>query len=174
MPCTHPIAPRDTARGARRFARAAALVPCVALLCAVAAPRMAPADAELPPLPQHYSQAVCHALVMDAGRMIAWARWEQRLSLERVRAGPVREGTPGWVTQLVQGWITDAYQWQPTNDQIHQWAEELGSTRFLPRVEQLTKHETIAIWMRRIARGCPSEEPASTAAATDPIVAGVH
>lgn len=158
---------RTTTRGRRRFPRTASLVLGVAIL----APRLAIADAELPALPDTYSQSVCRALVMDAGRMIAWARWERNLTLERVRSEPVREGTPGWVVQLVQSWMTDAYQWQPTNEQIHLWAAELGSTKFLPRVEQLTKHETIAIWMRRIARGCPEAQEAASAA-VDAGVAG--
>ena len=141
---------RITTRRRRRLLRTAGLVLSVALL----SPGLATADPEAPPLPPRYNQSVCHALVMDAGRMIAWARWEQRLSLERVLTSPTRAGTPDWVAQLVQVWMTDAYRWQPTSAQIHQWGEELGSTKSLPRVDQLTKHETIAIWLRRIARGC--------------------
>lgn len=160
MPCSLTL-DRITTRRRRRLLRTASLVLAVALL----APGFATADPESPPLPVHYSQSACHGLVMDAGRMIAWARWEQRLSLERVRSSPVRDGTPEWVAQLVQGWVTDAYLWTPTSEQIHQWAEELGSTTFLPRVDQLTKHETIAIWLRRIARACPKQDPAPGSAA---------
>ncbi len=165
MPCSLTL-DRITTRRRRRLLRTASLVLAIALL----APGFATADPESPPLPVRYSQSACHRLVMDAGRMIAWARWEQRLSLERVRTGPIREGTPDWVVHLVQGWVTDAYQWQPTNEQIHQWARELGSTTFLPRVDQLTKHETIAIWLRRIARACPEQEAAPGSAAL-PVVA---
>jgi hypothetical protein len=105
--------------------------------------------------PQHqFTPAVCYALVQDAGRMIAWARWEQGFSLEKTRSAPFPEHTPSWMIDLVQDWITDAYQWQATDEQILQWASELGNVQNLPRANQLNSHETIAIWMRHIARQC--------------------
>jgi hypothetical protein len=54
----------------------------------------------------------------------------------------------------VQEWIADAYQWRANEEQIRQWAAELGSVDDLPSAERLSVHETIAIWMRRIARQC--------------------
>jgi len=95
---------------------------------------------------------VCYELVQDAGRMIAWARWEQGFSLEKTRAAPFPANTPPWMVALVQDWITDAYQWQATDEQILQWASELGNVDDLPHAAQLSRHETIAIWMRHIAR----------------------
>jgi len=105
-------------------------------------------------LPYRFSTAACYQLVQDAGRMIAWARWEQGYTLEKTRAAQFPTETPPWMLELVQAWITDAYEWQATDDQILQWASELGSVHDLPRVSQLNRHETIAIWLRRIARGC--------------------
>jgi hypothetical protein len=58
------------------------------------------------------------------------------------------------MTDLVQEWITDAYQWQATDDQILQWASELGNVQDLPHADRLNVHETTAIWLRRIARQC--------------------
>lgn len=133
----------------------ASFVTTLALAAGAALPGAARADEDTPPLPAHYEESACHALVMDAGRMIAWARWEQRMALDKVRASPFRDGTPDWVVSLVGDWITDAYEWKATDEQVFQWAAELGSTKFLPKAAQLTKHETIAIWLRRIARGCP-------------------
>lgn len=105
-------------------------------------------------LPPQYSEPMCRLLVMDAGRMIAWARWERRLAVDQARAAPVPRDAPEWVATLVQEWITDAYEWEVTDDQIRQWAAELGTTRDLPTTGQLSVHETIAIWLRRIARQC--------------------
>jgi hypothetical protein len=125
---------------------------------------LAPArGAELPPTmlaaqPPAQAQALtaiaCYELVQDAGRMIAWARWEQGFSLEKTRSAPFPPNTPPWMVALVQEWITDAYQWQATDEQVLQWAAELGSVENLPHAADLNKHETIAIWMRRIARQC--------------------
>jgi hypothetical protein len=106
------------------------------------------------PMPYRFTSGACKQLVQDAGRMIAWARWEQGYSLEKTRAAQFPAETPVWMIDLVQAWITDAYEWQVTDDQILQWASELGSVQDLPRVSQLNRHETIAIWLRRIARGC--------------------
>ncbi len=98
--------------------------------------------------------AVCYELVQDAGRMIAWARWEKGFTLEKTRSAPFPANTPPWMVALVQDWITDAYQWQATDEQILQWASELGNVDDLPPAAQLSRHETIAIWMRHIARQC--------------------
>ena len=86
--------------------------------------------------------------------MIAWARWEQHFPLEKTRSAPFPPNTPPWMIELVQEWITDAYQWQATDEQILQWASELGNVENLPHPAQLSAHETIAIWMRHIARQC--------------------
>ena len=104
--------------------------------------------------PSEYSAAACYGLVQDAGRGIAWARWEKGLSLEKTRSTPFRADTPTWVIDLVQGWIADAYQWRATDEQVRQWAAELGSVDNMPSAEALSVHETIAVWLRRIARLC--------------------
>jgi len=104
--------------------------------------------------PQKFNLAACYQLVHHEGRMIAWARWEEHFSLEKTRSAQFAEGTPTWVVDLIQAWIADAYDWRPTDEQIHQWAEELGNAENLPSAQRLTTHETIAIWMRRIARQC--------------------
>jgi hypothetical protein len=95
--------------------------------------------------------------------MIAWARWEGRLSRADVQSAKIREGTPPWIVELVQLWIVDAYEWRATDDQVFQWAAELGNTSRLPRASELSKHETIAIWMRRIARQCDNPAPHAAA-----------
>jgi hypothetical protein len=58
---------------------------------------------------------------------------------------------------LVQGWIADAYEWRATDEQVLQWARELGNAEDLPHADRLTVSETIAIWMRRIARQCAAQ-----------------
>ena len=116
---------------------------------------LAPAKAD--PMPEHagaFTRGMCYELVQDAGRMIAWARWERGFSLEQARSAPFPSDTPPWMLTLVQDWITDAYQWQVTDEQVLQWAAELGNTDNLPPAAQLSSHETIAIWIRRIARQC--------------------
>jgi len=109
---------------------------------------------EYQPPPAEFSTVACYGLVEAAGRSIAWARWEKHLSVEKTRSAPFRAHTPTWVIDLVQGWIDDAYQWRATEEQIRQWADELGSVEDLPNADALTVHETIAIWMRRIGRQC--------------------
>lgn len=133
-----------------RWLPAAALAACAALSSVTPAR----ADPETQPLPDHFTVSACHNLALDTGRMIAWARWEQRYPLEKVRFDPYEPGTPDWVISLTEGWVKDAYQWRATDDQVLQWASELGSTQYLPKASQLTKHEHIAIWLRRIARNC--------------------
>ena len=108
--------------------------------------------------PAEFSAAACYGLVQAAGRPIAWARWEKHLSLSETRAAPFRPNTPPWVIDLVKGWVEDAYQWRATDEQIHQWAAELGSVEDLPSVDTLSVHERIAIWMRRLGRLCDEAE----------------
>jgi hypothetical protein len=115
-----------------------------------------------------FDAVACYRLVQDAGRPIAWARWEKGLSLEKTRSAKFRADTPLWAVDLVQQWIADAYQWRASDDQIRQWAAELGSVDDLPSAEALSVHETIAIWMRRIARRC-GERDAHARASTNPI-----
>ena len=107
--------------------------------------------------PQSFDRIACYDLVQREGRMIAWARWEQGYSLEKTRAGQFADGTPAWMAAIVHTWINDAYSWQVTDEQIRQWAEELGNTDHLPAANRLSRHETIAIWMRRIARQCAGQ-----------------
>ena len=117
------------------------------------------------PPPPDYTAAACYGLVQNTGRAIAWARWEKGLSLEKTRSASFRAGTPGWVIDLVNGWIDDAYQWRVTDQQIRQWGAELGSVDDLPSAEALSVHEKIAIWMRRIGRQCDERDVhASTSA----------
>jgi len=104
--------------------------------------------------PHQFTTLGCYQLVQDAGRMIAWARWEQGFTLEKTRSAQFPANTPAWMTDLVQEWITDAYQWQATDDQGLQWASELGNVQDLPHADRLNVQETTAIWLRRIARQC--------------------
>jgi hypothetical protein len=119
--------------------------------------------------PQQFNLAACYQLVHHEGRMIAWARWEENFPLEKTRTGEFREDTPVWMIDIVHTWIADAYRWQATDEQVRQWAEELGNTDDLPSAARLTKHETIAIWMRRLARHCDSRQV--QASAPEPEVA---
>lgn len=120
---------------------------------------------ERPALSAEFDIVACYGLVKQSGRAIAWARWEKGLSLEKTRAAPFATGTPVWVVDLVKAWIDDAYQWRPTDQQIEQWAAELGSVDDLPGVDALSVHETIAIWMRRIGRQCGERELQATVSA---------
>ena len=134
------------------------------MLCCFALPQ-AHADPgnALDRTPPNFNLAACYELVRHEGRMIAWARWEERFTLDKTRSAPVAEDTPAWVSELIQGWIADAYDWRATDEQIWQWADELGSTENLPSAQRLTKHQTIAIWLRRIARQCASRLEAASA-----------
>jgi len=105
-------------------------------------------------MPRQFTTLGCYQLVQDAGRMIAWARWERGFALEKTRSAPFPSNTPPWMLDLVQEWITDAYQWRATDDQVLQWASELGNVQNLPHADQLNVHEITAIWLRRIARQC--------------------
>jgi hypothetical protein len=126
----------------------------LALACLVMGPAHAAPDA------QPFSRMACYNLVQREGRMIAWGRWEQGYSLERMSAGRFDPGTPEWMVTMVRHWIEDAYSWHATDEQVRQWAEELGNTANLPAAGDLTRDETIAIWMRRIAREC-AQQPAT-------------
>jgi len=130
----------------------------LAVLLYVLAMNSAHADSDHDQPPAYFTPVACYDLVQDVGRMIAWARWEQGLSLEKARSAEFRDGTPVWVKDLVQAWITDAYEWKVTQEQIRQWAGELGNVDNLPQVIKLDVHQTIAIWMRRIARQCNSRQ----------------
>jgi hypothetical protein len=116
-------------------------------------PRPAFAHEYVPPPPE-FSAVACYGLVEAAGRSIARARWEEHLSLNQTHSARFRPDTPTWVIDLVKGWIDDAYQWRATDQQIRQWAAELGSVEDLPSADALSVPETIAIWMRRIGRQC--------------------
>ena len=129
-------------------------------------PRAAFADGYTPP-PAEFSAMACYGLVDAAGRSIAWARWEKHLSLEKTRSAPFRANTPAWGIDLVGGWIEDAYQWRATDTQIRQWASELGSVDDLPSADALSVHQTIAIWMRRIARQCKEQDIRAAAMGRD-------
>ena len=137
------------------------------LLCIFAAqlPRIATARGH-DGTPPEFNAVACYQLVQDAGRPIAWARWEKGLSVEKTRSAKFRDDAPVWAIHLVQEWIADAYQWHASNEQIRQWAAELGSVDDLPSAEELSVHETIAIWMRHIARRC-GERDAHAAATVD-------
>ena len=104
--------------------------------------------------PTEFSAAACYQLVRNTGRQIAWARWEQAFPVEKTRAAVLRDGSPSWAIDLQNQWISDAYQWHASDEQIRQWAAELGSVDNLPRADDLSVHESIAIWMRRIGREC--------------------
>jgi hypothetical protein len=109
-------------------------------------------------MPGQFTTLGCYQLVQDAGRMIAWARWEQGFTLEKTRSAQFPSNTPAWMLDLVHEWITDAYQWKATDDQVVQWASELGNAQHLPHADQLSVHETTAIWLRRIARQCQARK----------------
>jgi hypothetical protein len=130
------------------------------LFCTFVVP-LAQADPERDPrsTSSQFTTAACYDLVQDAGRMIAWARWERHFSVEKTRSAGFRDNTPQWVIELVQDWIADAYQWRATDQQVLEWASELGRVENLPRADQLTTHQAIAIWMRRIARQCNAHSP---------------
>jgi len=124
------------------------LSPCTFQLARAAAERGQEAA------PMEFSVAACYQLVRNAGRQIAWARWEREFPVERTRAAVLREATTEWTIELEQKWISDAYEWRASDEQIRQWAAELGSVEDLPSAEQLSVHESIAIWLRRIGREC--------------------
>jgi hypothetical protein len=119
--------------------------------------RRASLESSTGPVPEEFTRPACYQLARREGRMIAWARWEEGYSLERTQAGSFAAGTPYWMVRIVETWIADAYSWQVTNEQIYEWAKELGNTDDLPSATGLNRHVQIAIWMRRIARQCEAE-----------------
>ena len=136
-------------------------------LCALMAQAPRPAAAHgQHGVPQEFNPAACYGLVQDAGRHIAWARWEKGFSVEKTRLEVLREEGPSWASDLETDWIADAYEWHASDEQIRQWAAELGSVDNLPSAEELSVHEAIAIWMRRIGRHC-SERAAHAAASAN-------
>ncbi len=141
----------------RRVALVATLVAAgiVALtLLAVLMP-MARADSDESgaDLPQLFDTAACYQLVQDTGRMIAWARWELGAP-ENAVVVRFQEDTPVWIVDLTNRWVEDAYHWEITDDQVRQWASELGERSASPPAGELTTSQTIAIWLRRIALQC--------------------
>lgn len=107
--------------------------------------------------PEQFDSSACYQLVGEAGRMIALARWEEGVPQEKLREKQRRQDAPGWMTDLVDNWITDAFQWQATDELIHQLAMELDYAGQLPRVDQLTKHQTMNLWMQHIAHNCDQQ-----------------
>ena len=140
------------------------LVGVLSVSAFLAQPRAASARSDDGAPPQ-FSTVACYQMVQDAGRPIAWARWEKGLPLEKAQSAKFRDGTPVWAANLVQEWIVDAYQWRASDEQVRQWATELGSVDDLPSAEALSVHETIAIWMRRIARRCGERDAHASAPA---------
>jgi len=104
--------------------------------------------------PHTFERPVCYWVAQQVGRTIAWARWEQRYPEHKTRNAGLGQGTPQWVIEVVNDWIADAYAWQATDEQVRAWAEELGDVSDVPRADQLSVYQTIAIWMRRIGRDC--------------------
>jgi hypothetical protein len=157
-PCrTTAVRERSTVRARHHPYNRAMVLAFLLGFCLVPCAPVASAHMNEPP-PPDYTAAACYGLVQNAGRAIAWARWEKGLSLEKTRSAPFQASTPGWAIYLVKGWIDDAYQWRPTDEQIRQWAAELGSVDDLPSAEALSVHEKIAIWMRRIGRQCDGRD----------------
>jgi hypothetical protein len=150
----------DTPLRVRLIRNAGLFLGLTLLFCTFVVP-LAQADPEQDPrrTPSEFTTAACYDLVQDAGRMIAWARWERHFSVEKTRSAGFRDNTPQWVIDLVQDWIADAYQWHATDQQVLEWASELGRVENLPHADQLTTHQAIAIWMRRIARHCNAHSP---------------
>jgi len=140
-------------RGGRPIRKAGIILGLLLSASMAQAPRPATAHSQESPSPE-FNAAACYQLVQNAGRQIAWARWEQRLSVEKTQSAELHDGTPVWASRLVREWIADAYEWHASDEQIRQWASELGSVDHLPSAEQLSVHESIAIWMRRIGRQC--------------------
>lgn len=103
---------------------------------------------------ERVDRLACYRMVQDAGRWVAWARWEQHLPIEVARSRSPSNGELDSRARLVDAWIDDAYVWRATDEQVREWAAELGSTGSLPHADELSVHETIAIWLRRTARGC--------------------
>lgn len=144
-----------------------------ALVAALGGAGLSPARADPEPqvLPDTFTRGACYSVAYREGRMIAWGRWEQKYPLAKMRDAGFAEGTPSWVMQMVNAWVEDAYVWKVTDDQVLLWAKELGDTSHLPAAEKLTVHETIAIWMRRLARDCDAHADGQQTRAAGPVVA---
>lgn len=129
--------------------------------CAVALLASAPASADPRnpyQLPEKFDRVVCYWVAQQLGRTIAWARWEQDYTEAKTRASGLGQGSPTWVTDVIGDWIGDAYAWQPSDEQVRTWAEELGDVADVPRAHELTRYQTIAVWMRRIGKDCDARE----------------
>ena len=143
------------------------------LLCAFTVPSAQADPGEgREPTPQTFNVVACYRVAQNEGRMVAWARWEKRFPVEKLRSVEFGAGTPTWVVDRIQAWILDAYTWQVTDDQVQQWAMELGNTEDLPRANGLTVHQTIAIWMRRISRQCDDQQ--ARVSAPEAVVMRLH
>lgn len=130
--------------------RFAALGAVASLLLAASLPAASAAPDRGAALPQEFDAAACQQLVLDTGRMIAWVRWELGAPEHSVVV-QFEEQTPDWIIALTDRWMADAYHWQATDDQVR---EALGDDTAASRAEELTTPQTIAVWMRRIARTC--------------------
>lgn len=158
-----------TSKRRSRAARSAAIVLSFVALGAVSP--SANADPEPAALPGEFTRPACYGVAYREGRMIAWARWEQKYSLAKLRQIGFAEGTPAWAMELVNAWVEDAYVWKATDEQIQRWAQELGDASFLPKADKLSVHETIAIWMRRLALDCDAHASGQQARAAQSVIA---
>jgi len=142
----------------RRIGRSRlALVACATAGLLASAP--AAADPRNPyELPEKFDRTVCYWIAQQLGRTIAWARWEQNYPEAKTRAAGFGQGTPPWVLEVVNEWIADAYAWRATDEQVQTWAEELGDVSDVPHADELTRYQTIAVWMRRLGRDCDARE----------------
>lgn len=129
------------------------LIPFLSVVGVFVAGGQAHAQDGAPPA-ERVDRLVCYRMIQDAGRWVAWARWEQHLPIEAARSHNAANGEPLPRAKLIDAWIDDAYRWRATDAQVREWAEELGSNGSVPHADELTVHETIAIWLRRMARGC--------------------
>jgi len=131
---TERISYHASPRSISRSFRPSALFWGMAMLLCASAMQPVRADPEggAAAIPRQFSTVACYELVQDAGRMIAWARWERQFPLEKTLSGRFPDGTPAWAVDLVGGWITDAYQWRVTDEQVYEWAAELGNVDNLP------------------------------------------
>jgi hypothetical protein len=106
--------------------------------------------------PARVDRRACYRMVQEAGRWVAWARWEEHLPIDVARSRSPSNSEPEPQARLVDAWIDDAYRWHVTDAQVQEWAAELGHAGSVPHADELSVHETIAIWLRRVARGCGS------------------
>lgn len=154
-----------------RFSSALACAFVSTVLILTTAPAYAGSAGGHDGVPRSFNLAACYQIVQREGRMIAWARWEERFPLAKTRQGEFAEDTPVWVTDLIKGWIEDAYTWTATDEQVQHWADELGDSSNLPTADDLSVPVTIAIWMRRLSRDCDAHEIQANAGGNEEIVA---